>query len=161
MSTTLSIGLSLGSSKTLLSLRAKLLDTAGQQVGDEIASGFVEIGGGFYLWTYGGFESSFRGGVKFYAAGAEGAALAFCALNPQEIAPAAVSPDAIAAINVDSTGGTLSLAKAVEALVARSVGNADYNAAGGVVTFRGRNGTTPVATLKLTGGGNRTESTIA
>ena len=141
MSTTHSLGLALGSGKTGLTLRAKLVDTAGQQVGSEIASGFVEIGAGFYLWTYGGFESGFRGGVKFYAAGAESTVLDFRALNPQEI-------EAATERNIDSTGGSLSLAKAVEAVVARSVGNADYNTDSGVVTFLGRDGATPVASVK-------------
>jgi hypothetical protein len=159
MSYTLSIGVSLGSSKAGLTLRAKLLDTNGN-AGSEISSGFVEIGSGNYLWTYDGFPDGFRGGVKFYASGAEGTVLAFCALNPQEVEAAAIDPDDIAAINVDSTGGTLSLAKALETIVARCVGNLSYEAETGVATFFGRDGQTTLATVKLTGGGNRTESTI-
>jgi hypothetical protein len=63
-------------------------------------------------------------------------------------------------INVDSTGGTLTLKKAIEALVARGVGNLAYDNDTGVVTLYGRDGETPVATVKLTGGGNRAESDI-
>ncbi len=69
--------------------------------------------------------------------------------------------EGVADINVDSTGGQLSLAKALEAVAARCVGNLTYDAATSVATFYGRDGATPVATVKLTGGGNRTESSIS
>ncbi|MCJ7545019.1 MAG: hypothetical protein MUP47_10760 [Phycisphaerae bacterium] len=66
----------------------------------------------------------------------------------------------VANINVDSTGGTLTLAKALEAIVARCVGDLAYDSQSGVVTFYGRDGQTPVATVKLTGGGVRQDSNI-
>lgn len=69
MSYTLSIGLC-WASQTGLSLRAKLVQTNGS-LGGEISSGFVEIGSGFYLWTYADFPADFRGGVKFYPNGQE------------------------------------------------------------------------------------------
>jgi hypothetical protein len=159
MSYTLTIGVVLGPSKTGLTLRAKLLDTQGN-AGNEIATGFVEIGSGNYLWTYDGFSDGFRGGVKFYPSGQEATVLAFCPLNPQEVEAPSIDPDALAAVNVDSTGGELTLAKALEAIVARCVGNLSYNTETGVATFFGRDGQTTITTVKLTGGGNRTESAI-
>jgi len=71
-----------------------------------------------------------------------------------------VAAEAVQELNVDSTGGQLSMAKALEVTVARCVGDLAYNASSGVVTFYGRDGATTVATVKLTGGGNRTESAI-
>jgi len=62
--------------------------------------------------------------------------------------------------NIDSTGGTLSLAKAVEALMAWSNGKCVYNASTGVATYYGQDGTTVILTTPLTGGGNRGEPTI-
>ena len=66
----------------------------------------------------------------------------------------------VAGINVDSTGGQLPLAKALEVIVARCVGDLAYDSETGVVTFKGRDAETPVATVKLTGGGARQDSTI-
>ncbi len=62
--------------------------------------------------------------------------------------------------NIDSTGGTLSLAKAVEAIVAWSQGKCTYNAATGVATYYGQDGTTVILTTPLLGGGNRDKPTI-
>ena len=66
----------------------------------------------------------------------------------------------VAEINVDSTGGELTLAKALEVIVARCVGDLTYSSETGVATFKGRDAQTPVATVQLTGGGNRTGSSI-
>jgi hypothetical protein len=66
----------------------------------------------------------------------------------------------LGSINVDSTGGQLTLAKALEVIAARCVGNLAYDADTGEVTFYGRDGQTPVATVTLTGGGNRTDSSV-
>jgi len=71
------------------------------------------------------------------------------------------SAAALAAYNIDSTGGTLSLAKAVEALVAWSSGKCVYDAATGVATYYGKDGTTVIVTTPLTGGGNRSKQTIS
>jgi hypothetical protein len=71
-----------------------------------------------------------------------------------------MNADDLANINVDSTGGQLTLAKALEVIAARCVGNLAYDGDSGEVTFYGRDGQTPVASVKLTGGGNRTQSEI-
>jgi hypothetical protein len=68
---------------------------------------------------------------------------------------------ALAAANVDSTGGELSLAKAVEAIVAWLGGKCVYDAATGVATYYGRDGETVILTTPLLGGGNRDEPTIS
>ena len=160
MSYTLTIGISLGATKAGLTLAARLIDTTGAPVGDELLTGFVEVGNGNYLWTYGNFPDGFRGAVKFYESG-QTDILAIAAINPQEVeSSGGATVDQIAAIDVDSGAGTLTLAKALEVLIARAVGNLSYNASTGVLTLLARDGTTPVATVKCTGGGNRTESTI-
>jgi len=84
MSYTLSVSLALGSSQTGLTLKAQLIDTAGADVGGEVATGFVELGSGNYLWTYAGFPDAFRGGVKFYTGVAPGTLKAFAGINPEE-----------------------------------------------------------------------------
>ena len=81
MAYTLSITLALGAGQTGLTLSAQLVDTAGANVGSAVTSGFVEIGGGNYLWTYAAFPDAFRGGVKFSAASV---LKAFAGINPEE-----------------------------------------------------------------------------
>jgi hypothetical protein len=84
MAYTLSVSIALGSSRTGLTLRAQLIDTAGDDSGSEISSGFIEIGNGFYLWTYSGFPEDFRGGCKVYSAADSSTILTFFAINPEE-----------------------------------------------------------------------------
>jgi len=62
--------------------------------------------------------------------------------------------------NVDTTGHPLTLAKAMEAMLAVLAGNATFDTATGMERFLGRDGTTPVVTLALTGNGTRGESTV-
>jgi len=69
--------------------------------------------------------------------------------------------EAAGAINVDSTGGNLALTKAIEALVAACVGKAAYDPATGVVTFKGRNGTSTIVQVTCDGSGNRTASGLS
>jgi len=54
---------------TGLSLAAQLVDYAGNNVGSEITSGFVELGGGYYAWRYASVPDDFAGQVKFYPQG--------------------------------------------------------------------------------------------
>jgi hypothetical protein len=68
-------------------------------------------------------------------------------------------PEASAA-NIDSTGGTLSMAKAVEAILAWAGGKASYDAATGIATYYGQDGVTVILTTPLLGGGNRNAPTI-
>lgn len=62
--------------------------------------------------------------------------------------------------NIDSTGGTLSAAKAIEVLLAGLFGLAGYDAETGVWSVKGRDGQTTLAEITLTGQGNRTSTTI-
>jgi hypothetical protein len=74
---------------------------------------------------------------------------------------AAAIADAVKAINVDSTGGqAISAGKCLEVLLSRAIGNATYDPAAAVNTLMGRDGATPIASVKLTGSGNRQQSTI-
>lgn len=82
MAYTLSTSISLGPSKTGLTLRARLIDTLGN-IDSEISTGFIEIGGGNYLWTY-DYPTGFRGGIKIYEDGVPGTILSFFSINPQE-----------------------------------------------------------------------------
>ena len=84
MAYTLDFSLSLGSSKTGLTMAAQLVDTSGSNVGSEVTSGFTEIGTGFYLWHYASIPDDHRGGVKFYEDGVAGTILGFAAINPEE-----------------------------------------------------------------------------
>ena len=74
----------------------------------------------------------------------------------------ALQPAAIVALtaDIDSTGVPITLAKAIEALLAWSAGKVVYNATTGVATYYGQDGETVVLTTPLLGGGNRDEPTI-
>lgn len=63
-----------------LTLSAQLINTSGANVGSAITTGFVELGDGFYLWTYDDFPDAFRGVVTFTATGEIRAIKVF---NPQ------------------------------------------------------------------------------
>jgi hypothetical protein len=81
----LSFSIGLGINKAAIAdLNAQLVDTAGSNVGAAIATGFVNIGSGFYLWYTAAIPAAHRGGVKFYSAAAPTVVLAFCAVNPEE-----------------------------------------------------------------------------
>lgn len=62
--------------------------------------------------------------------------------------------------NVDSTGGSLTLAKAIEVIVAITGGVSSYNTTTGVWTVRGRDGKTTVFQGTATDEGDRTISNI-
>lgn len=64
--------------------RATILDTSGATVAAGISTGFVEIGGGSYLWTYASVPDGQRGAVKFYQAAAPSTILAACEVTPEE-----------------------------------------------------------------------------
>lgn len=80
MTYTLSIGVALGSSNTGLTIAAQLVDTVGANVGGAVASGFVELGGGNYGWTYASYPDGFRGFVKVTT----GSITVAVPINPQE-----------------------------------------------------------------------------
>ena len=84
MAYTLDLAISLGSSKTGLTLNAQIVDTSGVDVGSAITTGFTEVGTGTYLLHYTAVPDSHRGGIKFYESGAPGTVLAFGAINPEE-----------------------------------------------------------------------------
>ena len=63
--------------------------------------------------------------------------------------------------NIDSTGGTaVSLGKAVEVLLGRAIGVAQYDGATGLWTIKGRDGLTTIATATMSSSGTRTASVI-
>jgi len=84
MAYTLDFAISLGSSKTGLTLNAQVVDTGGSNVGSAITSGFTEVGTGTYLLHYASVPDAHRGGIKFYENGAAATILAFGAINPEE-----------------------------------------------------------------------------
>lgn len=84
MSYNISIDISLGSSKTGLTLNGQLVDTDGNDSGAAITTGFVEIGTGTYQW-YGAITEGFRGIIKFYESGSPSTVLAVASINPEEI----------------------------------------------------------------------------
>ncbi len=81
---TLDFSISLGSTKTGLTLNAQLYDSAGANVGGVIAAGFVEIGGGNYHFTNAAMPDSHRGGVKFFEAGSPATILTSGSINPTD-----------------------------------------------------------------------------
>lgn len=64
--------------------RATVIDTAGGTVASAVSSGFVEIGGGAYLWTYASMPDAQRGAVKFYQAADPSTILASAEITPEE-----------------------------------------------------------------------------
>jgi hypothetical protein len=88
MSYLLTIGVTLGTSKVGLSLAAQLVEYIEEtdiyaNLGSIITSGFAEMGGGSYAWTY-DFPDNFRGGIKFFSQSDTNAVLAFTTLNPED-----------------------------------------------------------------------------
>jgi len=63
--------------------------------------------------------------------------------------------------NIDSTGGQLSLAKAIEAMLAWMGGRCVYDPETGIASYYGQDGLTVILSTPLLGGGNRDEPTIS
>lgn len=72
----------------------------------------------------------------------------------------AAALSAIGSLNVGSTATGMTLAKALEVLVAMLAGVASYDAAAGVWTVKGRDDATTIAEVTLAGSGNRPAITI-
>lgn len=83
MAYTLDFEISLGSTKTGLTLAGQLVDSSGVAVGAEIAAGFTEIGTGCYILTA-SIPDGHRGGIKIYVSGVPATILAFASINPEE-----------------------------------------------------------------------------
>jgi len=66
----------------------------------------------------------------------------------------------VLASNVDSTGGTLPLSKAIEVITSFAIGKAVWDPDTKQWTLYGRDGTTPVATVVVPSEGNRESSEI-
>lgn len=64
-----------------LTLAAQLIDTAGDAVGSEVTTGFVEIGGGDYMWSA-TIPDDHQGGVLIYEDGTPESVLASASINP-------------------------------------------------------------------------------
>lgn len=71
MAQSLIIPISLGTSRTGLTLRAQLVDVAGANVGSPITTGFTEQDKGNYRWYYAGYADDFIGGVDFFDDGTD------------------------------------------------------------------------------------------
>lgn len=76
-----SAAITLGSSKTSLTLKAQLVNSSGEDYGSEITTGFSEIGGGNYLWC-GYIPDGFIGGIKFLDSSDN--LMAFTSISPTE-----------------------------------------------------------------------------
>lgn len=99
MAYTLDFDISLGSSKTGLTLNAQIVDTAGVAVGAAITTGFTEIASGCYLLHCTTIPDGHRGALKIYTAGAPTVVWALGAINPQEGEYVATALAAITALN--------------------------------------------------------------
>jgi hypothetical protein len=150
MSYTLDTALILGSQKAGLTLAAQLVDTAGADVGDEVTTGFTEIGNGNYLWHYAAFPDGHRGGVKFYESGTPGVILAFAGINPEENEIADALLDRADGIE---TGVTPK--QALQRMAAVLAGKAS-GAGTGTEEFIGLDGATVRVEVTTTAAGNRT-----
>lgn len=84
MSYRINFGVSLGKSYEGLSLAAQFINYSGTDVGDEITSGFVDLGNGLYMWSY-LISDGFSGAVKFYEQGSSSEILSFAVINSREI----------------------------------------------------------------------------
>ena len=84
MAYTLDFAISLGSSKTGLTLNAQIVDTSGGDIGSAITTGFTEVGTGTYLLHCATIPDAHRGGIKFYESGVPATILALGSINPEE-----------------------------------------------------------------------------
>lgn len=84
MSYTFNASLFLGTSQTGLTLNAQLFDDNGTNVGSAIATGFIEIGNGMYMWKA-SVPDNFSGGAKIFSASSPSSILTFVSINKQEI----------------------------------------------------------------------------
>ena len=102
--------ITLGSSKTGLSLKATLLDTAGSAVvgQTDLSTGFVELLAGTYQWHYAAFPDGHRGAVVFHTGAFAGTPvkLAASSVNPEE----AENTDTKTSTRSTYAGGAVTLA---------------------------------------------------
>lgn len=103
MAYSLSFMVRLGSSMTGKTLRAQLKTTAGANQGGVVTTGFVELGGGEYLWT-GSIPDDFHGCVVF-ADNGTGAYYTSATINPEEAEYVKLIKDAVAAGLTIATDG--------------------------------------------------------
>lgn len=147
MSYTLDFVVALGTSRTGLTLGAQLVDSEGDDVGVLVTTGFVELGGGNYLWHAAAIPDGHRGAVQFSEAGTPAVILAAAALNPEEAERADVKTSSVMTagsgdVAVDhDTGGVDNLRAerggvGVDEVVIRAYLTADWDA--GVHTVRGQ-----------------------
>jgi hypothetical protein len=79
----LTFSISLGQSKSGLSLEAQIMDNAGNNVGSASSLGFVELGAGNYAFNSGNIPAGHRGIIKFYESGSASSPLAIAPINPE------------------------------------------------------------------------------
>ena len=100
---------SLGTSKTLLTLRAQLIDSDGDPNGAEITTGFTEIGGGLYTFLA-SLPDAFRGWVFVYESGIPETVLWFAAVNVEDaeaVLAAKTAAEAVSGRLTDTRAGYL------------------------------------------------------
>lgn len=109
--------LSLGSTKTSLTLGVQLIDMTGATVGGTISTGFAEIGAGDYLWTA-DMADDFVGAAMLYGDGAY--LLSFGVEPPYDTATlaTAIAADVLAGMG---TGVTVAISATQAAQVATGV----------------------------------------
>lgn len=83
MAYTQAISISLGASKTGLTLNGQLIDSAGASVGAAITTGFTEQGSGNYLLSA-SIPDDHRGALYVYDSANSSVILAQCAINPED-----------------------------------------------------------------------------
>lgn len=152
--------LQLGEKNAGLTLKARLFDISSQQVGGDLTDGFAEIAGGDYVWRCDQFPDGFRGHARIYNAADDSYFLA-CAINPQDGENLDARVSGVLAGDIDSTGSPITARKAIETILAVACGQATYDSQNGLWSVKGRDGRTAIVTVTLSGGGNRTASTIA
>ena len=102
-----------------LTLSAQLVSSTGANVGAAVATGFVDLGLGFYLWHYEAFPDGHRGAVKFSAGGVLKAVVD---INPEQAEntdvkvstraiPTAGAPPAVTIVSPVLQGGNVQIVR--------------------------------------------------
>lgn len=84
MAYTLTFALAVGTDYASSSLVGYFIDTSGATVSDPCTTGFLYVGGGYFMWTCSSIPDDFRGGVKIYDQSNLSEPLLFVSINPEE-----------------------------------------------------------------------------
>lgn len=164
-----SFGIGLGPAYTGISdFRAQLLNTAGATVGGAIATGFVEIGSGWYTWVNTNMPDGHRGSVKFYQNASPATVLALAAINPEELentdaktSTRGTDAGTATAVGTRTVVGTHTYDQAQRLVLASQAGRTSGGgqAGGGQFIIRDVDDTKNVVISDYDAGGNRTTVT--